>query len=334
MTRRIEDLHRMGEKEFFKEIDTLNQHPQFYSNRLYRAPTNSELASLIFKKSLIKIKNVANNKLFFDQWILMYDLKDTFSSSLWRYKKIIPPKDRFWADPHVVYRDNKYYIYIEEFLHKTMKGHISLIVMDENGEYAAPQKILDKPYHLSYPFIFEHEGKLYMIPETSSNNTIELFECSHFPDRWEFKMNLMEDVIAFDATLYYYNSKWWMFVNIVENVGACSDDELFLFYSDELQNKNWIPHPRNPIISDCKSARPAGKIFEKNGRMYRPSQNCSVQYGYGFNISHIELLNENEYEEIIVSKVYPNWDKDIIATHSYNRTNSLHIIDAKMKRWR
>ncbi len=38
------------------------------------------------------------------------------------------------------------------------KGHISVIRMDEQGVYSEPVKVLERPYHLSYPFVFEWEG--------------------------------------------------------------------------------------------------------------------------------------------------------------------------------
>lgn len=334
MTRKMEELYNKGEKEFFKEVDYFNRHPIFYSNRLYATPTNYELFKLTFSKIIQKAKVLFKNKFFFEQWFLMYDLKNNYSLSLWRYKKMMPPKDRDWADPHIVFKDNKYYIFLEEYLYKTQKGHISLIVMDEKGVYQDPVIILDKPYHLSYPFVFEYKNEFYMIPETMLNNTIELYKCIDFPNKWEWQMNLMENIRAVDATVFYHKGKWWMFTSIVENEGPCSSDELFLFYSENLLSSQWKSHPRNPIVSDCKTARPAGKIFEIDGRLYRPSQNCSVRYGYGFNINYIELLDEYNYKEETISKVEPKWDKNIIGTHTFNHVNSLHIIDVNMRRRR
>jgi len=334
MTRKMKELYTEGENSFFKKVEFENRHPVFYSERLYVKPTNLELAKLTSKKIKEKITRLYENKYYLNQWILMFHISHEFSSSLWRYKKIIPPIDRFWADPHVIYSNSKYYIFIEEFLYSTQKGHISLIIMDENGKYSQPEKLFEKPYHLSYPFIFEHQNTYYMIPESIDNNTIELYKCHEFPYKWEFQMNLMENVSAVDTTLLFYKNKWWMFTNIVENDGASSFDELFLFYSDDLFTNVWHPHPLNPIVSDCKAARPAGKIFIENGILYRPSQNCSRRYGYGFNINEITLLDEKNYTETLVSSVKPNWDKTLIGTHTFNRVNSLHVIDAIYKRRR
>ena len=332
MTRKLAQLHTLGAETFFDKVQSDNKGLSFYSERLYTAPTNSELFKLTLTKVKEKIKHIIESEIYFDQWILMFDFKSKFSSSLWRYKKIIPPKDRFWADPHVMYRDNKYYIFLEEYLYSTDKGHISLLVMDEKGNYEQPEVILDTPYHLSYPFIFEHNNELFMIPESMENGTVELYKCTGFPNQWEFQMNLLENVKLLDVTLKYLDNKWWMFANCVEIDGVSSWDELYLFSSEELYSTNWQPHPQNPIVSDCKRSRPAGKIFENNGVLYRPSQNSSHKYGYGFNLNSINVLNEHEYSETLVSKVEPNWDKSINATHTFNHVNNLYVIDAQYRR--
>ncbi|TYK65766.1 glucosamine inositolphosphorylceramide transferase family protein [Colwellia echini] len=331
MTRTLESLYLEGEEEFFAKVAKQNENPIIYSEKLYKSPTNKELTKLTFNKLIQKASHIAQNKFYFEQWILLFDLKKEFSSSLWRYKRIVPPKDKFWADPHVIFKNNTYYIFIEEYLYKTGKGHISLIEMDEKGKYSEPKIVLDKNYHLSYPFIFDHDDELYMIPESVENNTVELYRCTQFPDKWEFVMNLMENVSLLDATLLFHNNKWWMFANGAEHKGVSTWDELFLFSSDNLLSQDWASHPMNPIISDCKQARPAGKIFERNGSLYRPSQNSSHKYGYGFNFNRIIQLDERNYREEIISKVEPNWADDITATHTFSNAHNLYVIDAQIK---
>jgi hypothetical protein len=265
---------------------------------------------------------------YFEQWYLMFDLKPQISTSLWKFKKIIPPKDRFWADPHVIQNGSSFYIFIEEYIYKKKKGHISVIKMDNQGNYEKPVRVLEKNFHLSYPFIFKWDDKYYMIPESLGNRTVEIYECIEFPYKWEFKMNLMENVRAVDATLFYHHEKWWLFVNMSENEGSSVYDELFLFYSDRLKTKEWKAHPLNPIISDVKRARPAGRIFLRHGKIFRPSQNCSLRYGYGININEIVILSETEYLEKKVASVMPNWDRKVKATHSFVNEGELTIIDA------
>jgi len=303
-----------------------------YAHRLYSKPGNGEYAFLLLRKTAQKLQEMWRHRRYIDQWMLLYDIRPTLSSSLWRYKKILPPMDRFWADPHVIERNGHYYIFIEELLYKSNKVHISVIKMDKSGKYESPHIVLERPYHLSYPFIFEYEGQLYMVPESAQNNTIELYRCTDFPGKWEFVHNLMEGVKAYDATLSFHEGRWWMFVNMVEVQGASSWDELFVFSADSPLSQSWTPHLKNPVVSDCKRARPAGATFVVDGQLYRPSQNCSVKYGYGFNFGKVEQLDDHGFSEHLVTQVTPSWSPDIVATHTYSRCGDLHVIDAQLRR--
>ena len=332
--RKLKQLHDEGEEIFFARVKEENAHPEFYDRRLYKVPTNSELGVLLWKKLLQKCRRKWNDAFYFTQWFLLYDIREGISTSFWRFKHITPPKDRFWADPFIVARDNKYYVFIEEFPYATQKGHISLIVMNKDGSFEPPVRVLEAPYHLSYPFVFEFESNLYLIPESSANRTVELYKCTAFPLKWEFQRNLMNNCEVVDTTLFQWQGRWWMFLNQIQTEGASSWDELFLHYSDSPFSDNWTPHQRNPVVSDARSARPAGRLFVRDGRLYRPSQNCSGRYGYGFNICEITKLTETEYEEKIVSRVEPKWDKNVVSTHTINYEDGLTIIDGQLRRRR
>ena len=173
-----------------------------------------------------------------------------------------------------------------------------------------------------------------MMPETGANRTIEIYKCVDFPLKWEFHKILMENVRAADATLFQQKGKYWLFANMREVKGASAQDELFLFYSDDLHNGEWQPHPQNPIISDVRCSRPAGNIFERDGKIYRPAQNGGKYYGYGMQIREIITLTEDTYEERQVHSINPNWEKDLMGTHTLNSCGGLTIIDALIKRRR
>ncbi|CAA6809736.1 MAG: Unknown protein [uncultured Sulfurovum sp.] len=336
LPRKIEELYNIGEDAFFKKVDYENRYPTFYSNRLYSKDNFCNIKmSILFLHNILKmLYKKIYIKIFLEQWILLFSLENGLSTSFWRFKKIIPPKDRFYADPFIVKRDETYYIFIEEALYSTEKGHISVIEMNSKGEYKPPVTIIDKPYHLSYPHIIELADKYFMIPESNKNKTIELYECINFPYEWEFKMNLMEEVTAVDSTLFFYNDKWWLFCNMIEHPEASLNDELYLFYADKLETTEWVAHPMNPIISDVTKSRPAGNIFMHKDKIIRPSQNSTSKYGYGMTMNEIVTLNEKEYAEVKFSSIEPNWNKKILRTHTFNHTGNLTIIDGRFKRKR
>jgi hypothetical protein len=333
LPRELNRLYNLGEIAYFNEINKKNALPVFYSNELYVNPKNIDTLKGIFSMVMATVNEKINTTFFKEQWILLYNFnkKNSISKSLFRFKKLIPPSDRFWADPHIIYKNGKYFVFIEELIYKNIKGHISVFEINEKGEMTAPEIILKKDYHLSYPFTFEHNGIFYMIPETSENNTIELYECTDFPYKWELKKILKSNIKAVDTTILFHDNKCWMFANIKENMGASTCDELFLFYADSLLSDNWTEHPMNPIVSDVKSSRPAGSIIEINGNLLRPSQDCAKRYGYGIKINKIEKLNETEYSETETSSIYPNWDKKLKAVHTISNKGNLTFIDSLIK---
>jgi hypothetical protein len=130
------------------------------------------------------------------------------------------------------------------------------------------------------------------------------------------------------------DGRWWLFANMVESPGASSWDELFLFSSDSPLGSRWTPHPRNPVVSDVARSRPAGPIFERDGRLYRPSQNSSRWYGYALNINEITELSESVYSERVVKTVEPTFDPKIYATHTFSSEQGLTLVDGMRRLWR
>jgi hypothetical protein len=264
-------------------------------------------------------------------WQLLYNINDgagLYSSDYGSFRKLSSPGGVFWADPFVIAENEGYYIFVEEFIYKNNRAHISVLKLDKEGNFLSSVKIIERSYHMSYPFVFKIANTYYMIPETSRNRTIELYKCSGFPDKWEFERNIMKNISAVDTTLFQYNNKWWLFtaVDQTDNISGCSA-ELFLFFTDDILSGKWESHPLNPVVSDIRTARPAGKIFIQDGKICRPSQNCAGRYGVGFNINHITKLTENDYEESLLTEVKPSWDRKLRGTHTFNFDKDFTVID-------
>jgi len=272
--------------------------------------------------------------LYRDQWSLFYSFDSDYKKEFLQGKPIamIPILDHFWADPHIIKKDLDHYIFFEELFYKDGKGHISYLKIDKNGNISPARKILEKPYHLSYPFIFQYQNEYHMIPESAANGTVDLYQCLDFPQKWIFRKTLLRNLYALDTTVLEWDENWWLFTTIRGHEGASSFDELFLFYAKDLLSEKWTPHPENPIISDVRYARPAGKIFLSKGKLYRPSQDSSVRYGYGVRINQIDTLSKTEYHERNVDFIQPLWDKRLVATHTFSRTSELTVMDAAIRR--
>ena len=319
-------------------INKLEAHKDVFTNKdiviPIEYPSNSKMLGYTLSLYLKKLKQLIESKFYFNQWALLFlnsnGHKDPFL--LKDYTKILPPKDRFWADPFLIKEHGKTYLFIEELIYKNKLGHLSVMEIDSDGNYTQPIKILEKNYHLSYPFIFKDNGDYYMIPETSGHKDIQLYKAENFPLDWKLQETLMEDVVAVDTTIHKDGDTYWMFTSQRNHEGVSKHVELYLYSSKDLKSNNWKPHPLNPIVSDVNTARPAGSIYTKNNKLYRVSQNCSKYYGYGLNIIEITRLTENHYEERLEQQILPNWEKRVNSTHTFNYVDDLYISDIKIKR--
>jgi hypothetical protein len=336
LPRMLEELSQSEPKEFFEKWLAKYSEATIEKEQDFKYPNNFQTLKAVFKLYWRALSGTIKRRFYFEQWILLYQLNTnrerpkTFNS----FNRMLPPKDRIWADPFVLERNDSVYIFIEEMLFNEPYGKISVIEMDKDGTYKTPKTILEKPYHLSYPFLIEDNGELYMLPETLANNTIELYKCIDFPNKWALEKVIMNNIKAVDSTLFKHDNKYWLFTNIEELNGTKMHSELHVFYSNSLLSDNWKAHQQNPITTDKSCARPAGNMYVTKNRIFRPAQNCTKHYGYAMNIKEITHLDTTSYVERLEQSIIPNWNKDMFSTHTINASKSVTVIDAKINRKR
>ena len=292
-----------------------------------RSPTNGAMTGMFLSLSERAAVRAIEKLSSFEQWVLAYRFNEG------EFKYLIPDSDRFWADPFPIKVDDKYFVFFEDYLNAAGRAHISMVEIAQSGMVSSPTQVLNLDCHLSYPFVFEWLGNYYMIPETGDKNAVQLYRASSFPFEWQLESVLLEANCPLDATLIEVSGTWWMFVNIQEKGVAVNWDELHLYYANGPLGP-WKPHARNPVVSDVRSARPAGRLFWSNNVLYRPSQDSSIRYGYATTINRVKSLSPSEYEETAVAKILPHWDRNIIGTHTFNAVDEITVIDCLTKRSR
>jgi hypothetical protein len=243
---------------------------------------------------------------------------------------LTPPADRFWADPFPFVHQGRCFVFVEELLFDRPKGHISVLEIDRGGMVGGVRRVIDEPHHLSYPSVFGWGGEIFMTPESSAAHRVDLYRAVRFPAEWEKVAVLMDDVQAADPTIVRLDDRWWMFVTLGVS-GAPNYDECHLFMADHLEGP-WKPHPRNPIRSDVRRARPAGRLYRSGGRLFRPAQDCSVRYGYATVINEVQRMTTTDYEEREIARVGPTWRRGIEATHTLNAAGGFTVVDFLVRR--
>jgi len=325
--RRLRDLHERG-YDYLKSLRGYQKNGH-YTKPIYRTPNAAQMSIYLARRAGRSIQGRLRGhfKGNAPQWFLSVRRRTSgrgFDDPS-GYRIVLPPEGRFYADPILFKRDGRTFLFFENYSYAEGRASISCAQLNSDGSLGDVFEVLRCPYHLSYPFVFEHEGEVYMIPESKQNRTVELYRAEEFPRRWKLEAVLMKDVFAVDSTIHVQDGRFWMFAGVSNGLYSNSD-ELGIFYADRLTGP-WTAHRNNPVVSDVRRARPAGALFYWQGRLIRPSQDCGRTYGYALNFSELVKLNEEEYEERQIGRIGPEWAKGNLGTHTYSVSEDFEVID-------
>lgn len=233
------------------------------------------------------------------------------------------------ADPFMVYKDNKYYIFFEEFDIKERHGYLCVGEYCKNSNDIKNIKvILREEYHLSFPNVFLYQNEYYMIPESSENKTIDLYKFTNFPYELTRIKTLISDISAADSVILFNGEKFYLFTNVYMHSKCLHSENLSIFQAKDFINDAFVEIHHNPVVIDNEFARNGGQFIENENGLFRVSQDCKTRYGYKVNIMKINNLSETEYKEEVFKMLFP--PKGYIAFHTYNMVNDIEIADGKI----
>jgi hypothetical protein len=214
------------------------------------------------------------------------------------------PGGGFLADPFVVTREGRHLCFVEEYHYRKGRGVVSALELTGASTVMLGSAI-EEPFHLSFPFLFEYESRLYLCPESSEAGQIRVYECLEFPLRWKLCSVLMDKVRAVDTMLVEHDGRWWMFTNIDPQGSNDFESRMYLFWSDSPLSTVWEPHPQNPVVFDPQCARNAG-LLTRDGELFRCAQRQGfAQYGEAISIRKIVELTTEHYAEQLHLAVEP-----------------------------
>ena len=300
-------------------------------HKLYRTPSIGCMLRFGLRCSARIAVSQLRKRLFEEQWfVAVAKRKSSYPDtspvpSHEPFRAIFAPRNRFYADPCAISVGGEDFVFFEDYSFQEAKGRIACACMDSSGNIKNIEVVLEEPFHLSYPFVFEMDGDYFMIPESSTADSIRLYRATAFPRRWRFETILVSSVTAVDPTLHRDSGILWLFANLAQP-GASNQDELSLFYATALHGP-WKPHPQNPIVSDVRRARPAGRLFQHNGTLIRPAQNSSVRYGGSIVLNAVQELNPESYMETKLEEIGPEWLGKSISTHTLSILDNLVVTD-------
>lgn len=227
----------------------------------------------------------------------------------------------FVADPFMLNHAGRWYMFFEVMNSETRRGEIGLATSDDAFNWSYEQIVVNEPFHLSYPYVFEWQGDYYMIPETLGASAVCLYKAEDFPARWSLQRKLLDGSHA-DPSILYFDNLWWLFVC----APPYGHDVMRLYFARDLEGP-WKEHPRSPGIRNDKCrARPAGRILQVDQRIIRFAQDCTPDYGTAVRAFEISELTRTRYVEV------ENEHSPILspAKHGWNGSG-MHHLDAHLQ---
>jgi hypothetical protein len=204
---------------------------------------------------------------------------------------------RYLADPFGLVRGDALHVFVEAFDYRVKRAHIE---RHEFGladlAWRGQATVLDQPFHLSFPQVFEHAGETWMVPESFQAGEIALYRAADASlDRWTRECALMSGLPGADASLIEHGGRWWMFYTLV-GAGGRDQRELHAAHASALTGP-WTPLALNPIRVNRDGARPAGRPFiAHDGVLTLPVQDSSTGYGGAARLLRFPVLTPERVE--------------------------------------
>ncbi|MGC8866088.1 MAG: glucosamine inositolphosphorylceramide transferase family protein [Bacteroidales bacterium] len=321
------DIIHNGEEIFFRA-------PRPRPGKLYLAPDNTTFLKFLLKLWYYRIRYHIRELFLAEQWIC--GIAPCHVSTL--MKRGLPISDFNWLRPS---KNNEYRadisgwfngsqlrIFYEHYNYCNPKGTIRSQTLPQDLNISASNKettVLASASHLAFPFIFSDGQRILCIPESACKNRIELYSWDESSCRFVFLHTLLEGVKAVDTIAFRHDGRWWLFFTLKEK----SNYELHAWYAPNLEGP-YVPHVLNPLKTDIRSARPAGGVFNYEGRMIRPAQDCAPYSGRQIVLNEIEKLSPTAFDEKMIHELgsggHPRYKAGM---HTLNFAGPYLLVDAK-----
>ncbi len=327
---KLHELHEFGWDHVLQRAIK----PEAYKGKrdVYRNPSNADIVTWLGPVLLKKALSYPFRKETVQHWRIAsringVPLVDSNSAAdFGGFRWIEPPIGHAWADPFVFEHEGKYWAFFEDYSYAKTRATIACAEVSPQGDFGPPLLCLEHPaHHYSYPHVFRAGSEIFMIPESYDSNSVDLYRCERFPNHWVHAAQLLEGRFV-DTTVWEHEGLWWLATTSADPVPGAGS--LWLYSATSLDG-DWQFHPENPISTDIRTNRGAGRVFQSRNRLIRPSQSCAPTYGYSFTFNEITDLSRQHYRERPLQTITPEHWEGMAGTHTYNGAGNIELIDGR-----
>lgn len=268
-----------------------------------------------------------------DEQHLIYRLS---IKGLWRPKPVL-----YQADPFLFVKDDTLYLFYE-LQHWDDPGVIAMVKTRDLTTWTEPVVVLRQPFHMSFPYVFEDEGVVYMVPESQESDAIHLFradneELTSFSKVRTLLNQERKDGIHYnlnDSHIYKKGGTIFLFTSYQKDWMYYQE----LYVTDDLLHGEFIKHPSSPICVSNEYGRNGGSLLHFDGRLLRVTQDCHQEYGDNVSLMEITRLSPTDYEErLFMRNLLPKNTIFREGGHQLNiarfKDKFIYAADYKQNRW-
>lgn len=282
-----------------------------------------------------KIKRIINMLFYHESWDIML-IKDNGThlfpdntleilnkSAAQQLKK----KYTFQADPFLIEKDDKLYVFYEAFSFRNSKGTLRCRILDRELTEIDDVKLEgfdDLRCHLSFPFLININNQLFMIPESSERKEVILFQSIEFPARWKQVKVLISDIELTDNIFISINEACYL-------LSTTMDNEIIIHSADHIYGQ-W-----QRITPSLKVSNPhhrgAGASYQVENKMYFLTQECTPEtYGKSIYIKELVTLNDANFDENLIEQINSSINHSD-GVHTLNFSNNYIVYDTKINQF-
>lgn len=242
-------------------------------------------------------------------------------------------KEYWYADPLIFTYNGETYVFMEAYNKKKKKGAIAYSLINESG-ISVPEIIIEESYHMSFPLVFEWDECIYMIPETEANDSINIYKCCNFPNKWILHQSIKTDIKIVDSIILDKSEERMQFLASTFDIKNVKLVKHILYYlNSDVEGKFSIEIQDE--VSDCFDyvQRNAGQLISVNEKNILVSQRSTdAVYGYSLLFFYIKSINPFIYDKSNMIEIQPkdiklNANVNILGVHTYSRNEKFELID-------
>lgn len=228
-------------------------------------------------------------------------LKRDIDSVWWKWKPMLTQ-----ADPFLFVKDDTLYLFFEKVYAGIREwGRISMTKTTDLVHWTEPVDVLSLSYHLSFPFVFEDNGDVFMIPESNEADAVCLYRANNALTQFEFVRYLVEQPRTEDICFNYCDSHilkkdgiYYLFTSVSYRWRY----DLELYYTADLLNGQFQRHPMSPVCQGNEFGRCGGSVIHLDKDYYRVTQDCHTHYGENVSVMKILDLSPQNYKESLYKR--------------------------------